>query len=174
VVDLIPVHPLGSASLDEASKIARDIAERLSLHGVATFLYGSADELQRPLVQRRKELGWFRSKLTQPGGWTAVGATPYVLNCNVKIETNDMTVGRQIAKAVRQPNFVEVMALPHGERIEIACNLNAPEAVTPEEVILRIRQNARALQCSTSDDHTVIGFREDELLRRAVERLYAK
>mmetsp|Transcript_4000 Transcript_4000/g.12007 ORF Transcript_4000/g.12007 Transcript_4000/m.12007 type:complete len:86 (-) Transcript_4000:2470-2727(-) len=85
-----------------------------------------------------------------------------------------MTVGRQIAKAVRQPNFVEVMALPHGERIEIACNLNAPEAVTPEEVILRIRQNARALQCSTSDDHTVIGFREDELLRRAVERLYAK
>ncbi|XP_078119226.1 formiminotransferase N-terminal subdomain-containing protein isoform X2 [Sander vitreus] len=59
-----------------------------------------------------------------------VGASPYVMNCNVTIDTQDMAMGRSIAAAIRESApgglpGVQVLALPHQGAVEIACNVES-------------------------------------------------
>lgn len=59
-----------------------------------------------------------------------VGASPYVMNCNVTIDTADVAIGRRIAAAIRESNpeglpGLQVLALPHEGTIEIACNVES-------------------------------------------------
>ncbi|XP_071493288.1 uncharacterized protein [Diadema antillarum] len=148
-VDLIPVYPLSATvSLQECGTIARSIAEYLSdnIQGTSFFLFGAADLPQcRSLVPRRKAVGWFRgksgidwSKFThdfgaRPSsryGLTGVGASHYVTNCNVTIDTQDLEAGREIATAIRATSAgglpgVQAMAFPHEGRVEIACNVDS-------------------------------------------------
>ncbi|XP_072335166.1 formiminotransferase N-terminal subdomain-containing protein isoform X3 [Scyliorhinus torazame] len=156
-VDLVPIYPLSeSVSLEECGEVARDIAERLS-HDVpdcSMFYFGYADQpLKRDLVQRRKELNWYkRSNLNvneiKPDvgmtvspryGLTGIGASPYVMNCNVTIDTQDLNIGQQIASAVRGANpgglrGIQAMAFPHEGTVEIACNVESFKDKPPSSV----------------------------------------
>lgn len=65
-----------------------------------------------------------------------VGASPYVMNCNVTINTEDVAIGRRIAAAIREstPNGlpgVQVLALPHEGDVEIACNVESVKGNQP-------------------------------------------
>ncbi|XP_038644987.1 formiminotransferase N-terminal subdomain-containing protein isoform X3 [Scyliorhinus canicula] len=139
-----------------------DIAERLS-HDVpdcSMFYFGYADQpLKRNLVQRRKELNWYnRSNLKvneiKPDvgmtvspryGLTGIGASPYVMNCNVTIDTQDLNIGQQIASAVRGANpgglrGIQAMAFPHEGTVEIACNVESFKDKPPSSVTEKSRQ----------------------------------
>ncbi|XP_056290994.1 formiminotransferase N-terminal subdomain-containing protein isoform X2 [Pseudoliparis swirei] len=146
-VDLIPIYPLGEEvgvedCAQEARAVARGLTERVP--GTSAFLFGWADSpRQRGLAQRRKEMGWFKETPDlrtirpdvgppprNPFGLTGVGASPYVTNCNVTIDTRDMAVGRSIAAALRESTpgglpGVQVLALPHDGAVEIACNVES-------------------------------------------------
>lgn len=141
-VDLIPIHPITQQStLDDCAKIALDIGKELTLShsGLSVFYFGHADgDLKRDLVQRRKELGWFEHE-TRPSfgalrqkskhGLTGIGASPYMSNFNVMLETNNLEVGQNIAWKIRERTGgllgVQAMAFPHGEnQIEVACNVD--------------------------------------------------
>uniref|UniRef100_A0A8C8RPM4 Formiminotransferase cyclodeaminase N-terminal like n=1 Tax=Pelusios castaneus TaxID=367368 RepID=A0A8C8RPM4_9SAUR len=148
-VDLVPIYPLLNVGVEECGKVARNIAEILTLRvpGCSVFLFGQADQPEkRSLVQRRKQLGWFKgrdfnSMKVKPDigaspseryGITGVGASPYVMNCNVTIDTEDIATGKDIASAVRGSNTsglkgVQAMAFPHNGKIEIACNVESFE-----------------------------------------------
>lgn len=58
-----------------------------------------------------------------------IGASPYVMNCNVTLDTQDLASGRAIATAVRGRSGglkgVQAMAFPNNERVEIACNVES-------------------------------------------------
>ncbi|XP_020568777.1 formimidoyltransferase-cyclodeaminase isoform X3 [Oryzias latipes] len=118
-VDLIPIYPLGEeVGIEDCAQEARAVAQGLteSVQGTSAFLFGWADSLlQRGLAQRRKEMGWFKKtpdmQAVRPDvgpqpqrryGLTGVGASPYVMNCNVTINTQDISVGRSIATAIRE------------------------------------------------------------------------
>ncbi|XP_019378714.1 PREDICTED: uncharacterized protein LOC109301883 isoform X2 [Gavialis gangeticus] len=148
-VDLVPIYPLLDVGLEECGTVARSIAERLTLHipGCSVFLFGHADQPEkRSLVQRRKQLGWFIGRdfksmenkpdigatLSQRYGLTGIGASPYVMNCNVTIDTQDLATGRNIASAIRGNSAsglkgIQSMAFPHDGKIEIACNVESFE-----------------------------------------------
>ncbi|XP_067405933.1 formiminotransferase N-terminal subdomain-containing protein isoform X2 [Emydura macquarii macquarii] len=148
-VDLVPIYPLLDVDVEECGKVAQNIAEILTLHvpECSVFLFGQADQPEkRSLVQRRKQLGWFKGRdfnsmevksdigaaPSQRYGLTGVGPSPYVMNCNVTIDTRDMATGRDIASAVRGSNTsglkgVQTMAFPHNGKIEIACNMESFE-----------------------------------------------
>ncbi|KAM8854654.1 formiminotransferase N-terminal subdomain-containing protein [Spinachia spinachia] len=156
-VDLIPIYPLGEEvgvedCATEARAVARGLTERVQ--GTSAFLFGWADSpLQRGLAQRRREMGWFKKtpnlqairpdmgpQPQNPFGLTAVGASPYVMNCNVTIDTQDMAMGHSIAAALRESTpgglpGVQVLALPHDGAVEIACNVESvkggPTSQTP-------------------------------------------
>ncbi|CAN9498013.1 unnamed protein product [Ophioblennius macclurei] len=155
-VDLVPIYPLGEEveadhCAKEALAVARGLTERV--RGSSAFLFGWADSpLQRGLAQRRKEMGWFRKKPDlqvirsdvgpQPQrrfGLTGVGASPYVMNCNVTIDTQDIAMGRDIAAAIRESTpgglpGVQVLALPHEGAVEIACNVESMKGVAPSNL----------------------------------------
>ncbi|XP_061697311.1 formiminotransferase N-terminal subdomain-containing protein isoform X2 [Syngnathoides biaculeatus] len=146
-VDLVPIYPLGEDvgiedCAQESCAIARGLTQRVP--GTSVFLFGWADSpLQRGLAQRRKEMGWFKKTPDLNSvrvcigpvpqkrfGLTGVGSSPYVMNCNVTIDTQDLTIGRKIATAIRESNLgglpgVQVLALPHEGAVEIACNVES-------------------------------------------------
>ncbi|XP_034740837.1 formiminotransferase N-terminal subdomain-containing protein [Etheostoma cragini] len=146
-VDLVPIYPLGEdVGVEDCATEARAVAEGLTerVPGTSAFLFGWADSpRQRGLAQRRKEMGWFKKtpdmqsirpdigpQPRQRFGLTGVGAGPYVMNCNVTIDTQDVAVGRSIAAAIRESApgglpGVQVLALPHEGAVEIACNVES-------------------------------------------------
>ncbi|XP_008533257.2 formiminotransferase N-terminal subdomain-containing protein isoform X1 [Equus przewalskii] len=146
-VDLIPIYPLSGVSVEECGAVARSLAESLLLHvpGCSLFLFGEADlPEKRTLVQRRKQLGWFTRRdfsTLEPDlgaaparrcGLTGIGASPYVMDCNVTIDSQDLAVGKEIAAAIRGScvnglKGVQAMAFPHEGKIEIACNVESFE-----------------------------------------------
>ncbi|XP_024142721.1 formiminotransferase N-terminal subdomain-containing protein isoform X3 [Oryzias melastigma] len=152
-VDLIPIYPLGEeVGVEHCAQEARAVAQGLTerVQGASAFLFGWADSrLQRGLAQRRKEMGWFKKtpdmKAVRPDvgpqpqkryGLTGVGASPYVMNCNVTIDTQDISVGRSIATAIRESTpgglpGVQVLALPHEGTVEIACNVESVKGDPP-------------------------------------------
>nr|XP_012776732.1 formiminotransferase N-terminal subdomain-containing protein [Maylandia zebra]XP_012776733.1 formiminotransferase N-terminal subdomain-containing protein [Maylandia zebra] len=155
-VDLIPIYPLGEEvraedCTKEALAVAQGLTERV--RGTSAFLFGWADlPLQRGLAHRRKEMGWFKKMPDlrairadvgpQPQkrfGLTGVGAGPYVMNCNVTIDTQDVSLGRSIAKAIRESTpgglpGVQVLALPHRGAVEIACNVESVKGTPPDHL----------------------------------------
>ncbi|XP_020931592.1 glutamate formimidoyltransferase-like isoform X3 [Sus scrofa] len=155
-VDLIPFYPLCGVGVEECGAVARSLAENLLLRvpGCSVFLFGEADlPEKRPLVQRRKQLGWFTRRdfsALEPDlgvaparkcGLTGIGASPYVMNCNVTIDSQDLDLGKEIASAIRGSNVnglkgVQTMAFPHQGKIEIACNVESfedPEVIETAE-----------------------------------------
>ncbi|XP_057709278.1 formiminotransferase N-terminal subdomain-containing protein [Corythoichthys intestinalis] len=154
-VDLVPIYPLGEdVGIEDCAQESRAIALGLTqrVPGTSVFLFGWADApLHRGLAQRRKEMGWFKKTadlksikacvgpVPQKGfGLTGVGASPYVMNCNVTIDTQDLIVGRHIATAIRESTpgglpGVQVLALPHEGTVEIACNVESVPGSPPEQ-----------------------------------------
>ncbi|KAM4698334.1 formiminotransferase N-terminal subdomain-containing protein [Rhinophrynus dorsalis] len=147
-IDLVPIYPLSDVGLEECGQVARVIAEEVTtcVPGCSTFLFGYADEQEKKgLAEKRRELGWFRKKTeinlnelkvdvgVKPSkryGITGVGASPYVMNCNVTLDTQDLAVGRAIATAIRSRTEgglkgVQAMAFPHNGHVEIACNVES-------------------------------------------------
>ncbi|XP_026152339.1 formiminotransferase N-terminal subdomain-containing protein [Mastacembelus armatus] len=156
VVDLVPIYPLGEeVGVEDCAREARAVAQGLTerVQGTSAFLFGWADSpLQRGLAQRRKEMGWFKKmpefQVIRPEvgpqpqkrfGLTGVGASPYVMNCNVTIDTQDIDLGRSIAKAIRESTpgglpGLQVLALPHGGAVEIACNVESVKGSPPSHM----------------------------------------
>uniref|UniRef100_A0A671K5S3 Zgc:153901 n=1 Tax=Sinocyclocheilus anshuiensis TaxID=1608454 RepID=A0A671K5S3_9TELE len=67
---------------------------------------------------------------------TIVGASPYVMNFNVTINTRDLALGRIVASAICESTpggipGVQVMALPHEGAVEIACNVENVQGGPP-------------------------------------------
>ncbi|TSM60574.1 Formiminotransferase N-terminal subdomain-containing protein [Bagarius yarrelli] len=146
-VDLVPFYPLGEeVSLEDCAKEARAVGTALTerVKGTSAFFFGWADSpLYRGLAFRRKELGWFRKvpdmavvrpdvgpPPTRRYGLTGIGVSPYVMNCNVTIDTQDVSLGRDVAASIRESSpggipGVQVIALPHEGTVEIACNVES-------------------------------------------------
>ncbi|XP_060266156.1 formiminotransferase N-terminal subdomain-containing protein isoform X6 [Ovis aries] len=208
-VDLIPIYPLSGVGVEECGAVARSLAENLirSVPGCSVFLFGEADlPEKRPLVQRRKQLGWFTrrdfSSLTPDLGpaparrcgltayqvplsmefsrqeyWSrlpfpspgdlpnagiepmspalaGIGASPYVMNCNVTIDSQDLTLGKEIASAIRGSNVnglkgVQTMAFPHEGKIEIACNVESFE----DQEVTETSEGSQYMAYSVLGDH---------------------
>lgn len=152
-VDLIPIHTITtSVSLAECGSLALNLARRLvsNIKGTSVFLFGQADQpLVRGLVERRKAVNWYHGQHgmdfsrvgwdlgtppSQRYGCTGVGAIPYVTNCNVTIDSQDLGLGREIASGIRASSQgglagVQSMAFKHEGRVEIACNVEASKVV---------------------------------------------
>lgn len=61
------------------------------------------------------------------------------MNCNVTIDTQDVSLGRSIAKAIRESTpgglpGVQVLALPHRGAVEIACNVESVKGTPPDHL----------------------------------------
>lgn len=141
-MDLIPLHPITEdTSLEDCGELAQRIVTRLvdDVPGSSYFLYGAGDHKRKSLIERRKQYGWFQSfmRLDQPPdvgayipqyGLTGVGASPYMSNFNISLDTSDMEVAKDVLRTIRDKTGglpgVSAMAFPHQGDIEVACNVD--------------------------------------------------
>lgn len=146
VVDVVPFVALDGEVA--AARSARDAfaawaAEEL---GVPCFLYG--DERTLPEVRRRA----FTDLTPDTGppsphataGACAVGHRGVLVAYNVWLPGDDLTVARQVARAIRGP-AVRALGLQVGPRVQVSLNLVAPETVGPGEAYDRVAALAAAL-----------------------------
>lgn len=140
---------------------------------VPTFLYGAAHSDGRTLASIRRELGYFKpnssgnqwvgglqSELLQlkpdegpdqsirAKGVVIVGATRWVDNYNVPVQSTDIEAVKRIARRVSTRGggleWVQAMGLAHGDdSTEVACNLLDPNRVAADQVQSEVEKLAR-------------------------------
>jgi glutamate formiminotransferase len=146
-VDVVPFVPIRGMTMADAVEIAhrfgRSFAER---HGIPVFFYEEActSEERRNLADvRRGEYEGMAAKLQDPAwvvdagpqtfnersGVTAVGARMPLIAFNVNLDTDDLSVAKSIASAVRHSSgglrYVKAMGVEVAEKgvVQVSMNL---------------------------------------------------
>ncbi|PIK32977.1 putative formimidoyltransferase-cyclodeaminase, partial [Apostichopus japonicus] len=129
------------------------------IDGFSCFLFGSADEEKKSLVDRRKEIGWFRDIQVLT---TSLELLIWVQNVK-DLELLDLAVGRRIAKAIRGTspgglNGVQAMAFPHRGNIEVACNVESYQTTAEEneKSVSNPRQTTEQIGCESTENTEAI------------------
>lgn len=179
-----------------ALRVAEGLAKRTE---VSVALYGDADAKNRSLAEVRRALGYFKGASeglwkgcpkwpdgaeewlqygpkTPPenSGVTVVGACPWVVNYNVRMQTTELQKATQVAKKVSARGGgmpgVQAMALPHKDGIEVACNLLMPDVVGPDEVQRRVEELGKEMGIPV-DTGYIIGKSPQQLLQIALQNV---
>jgi glutamate formiminotransferase / 5-formyltetrahydrofolate cyclo-ligase len=139
VADVVPFVALDPAEAAVAVTLRDQVAEEMAQsEGVSVFLYGplsgghfrTLPEVRRyAFKELAPEFGPATPNLHK--GASAYGARPLLVAWNLWISGIDLSLGRQIATAVRTSE-VRTLAFRVGDEIQISCNFIAPLEVTPE------------------------------------------
>ncbi|ELR56900.1 hypothetical protein M91_14977 [Bos mutus] len=149
-VDLIPIYPPSGVGVEECGAVARRTGFKtppLQHHGLCTLIqYSRAVTPNGGSGLSRSEAG--------PSQETGIGASPYVMNCNVTIDSQDLALGKEIASAIRGSNVnglkgVQTMAFPHEGKIEIACNVESFE----DQEVTETSEGSQYMAYSVLGDH---------------------
>ena len=147
------------------NNLGRELASILyERHKVPILFYGKLNNVR--LADIRKKLSYFDSHtrsfqaendikevetdlfgkvLVNPQiGVICLGAVPFILNYNIRLNTTNKGEASKITKGVREKDgglpHVEALTLQHHNgNMEVACNLLNPPEIGPEEVINRVK-----------------------------------
>lgn len=187
-VDHVSVHPLGETPMAVAAEVALEVAARLSAR-LPIMLYGAARPDGRSLAETRRATqayfrrGQLRADVDMAGvdldpslGICCCGATPHVLNYNVRLgAATSSDQAAAVAAAVRSRGNadpllgVEALALRHADdRYEVACNLLDAKATPPAIVLERARAAAAQVGARIEGDY-VIGLTQDQMHQALID-----
>lgn len=143
--DVIPFVPLSGVSMADCIDLARRLGQRLGDElSIPVYLYEQAatrPERQNLADVRRGEYEGIRDliavdsahapdfgpKYMGPAGATAVGARSFLIAFNVYLNTDDVEVAKQVARAVRHSSgglrFVKALGLLVDGKAQVSMNL---------------------------------------------------
>src|SRR5881296_3134982 len=113
--DVVPFVPVAGVTMDDCVALARRLGERVGKElEIPVFLYARAatrsDRVLLPDV-RKGEFEGMRGRMLEPdfgpnrvhptAGATAIGARPFLVAFNVYLDTQDVTIAKEIAKQIR-------------------------------------------------------------------------
>ena len=113
--DVVPFVPVAGVTMDDCVALARRLGERAAKElEIPVFLYARAaarsDRVLLPEV-RKGEFEGMRGRVLDPdfgpnrvhptAGATAIGARPFLVAFNVYLDTQDVTLAKEIAKQIR-------------------------------------------------------------------------
>lgn len=145
--DVVPIVPLGEATMPEAASIAHRLGERLWQDlRVPVFFYGEAGKGRRLAEIRRRavspDLGGPR--LHPKAGAVCVGARRPLVAYNIAFDEVPLDVVRRLVRRMRELPGVQALAFPLTEgRVQLSMNLTQPEEAGPAEVYEAARRLAR-------------------------------
>jgi glutamate formiminotransferase len=178
-VDVIPFVPMNDATMEDcvrlARRVGRAIGEKLA---IPVFLYGeaaSSDERRNLAEVRRGQFEGLEAKLDRPewtpdfgpgrphptAGAVAVGARGFLVAFNVVLGSGDLTIARQIARAIREANGglkgVKALGLPLASRglVQVSMNLTDVGATSLLAAYERVEREAAARGVSVVDSEVV-------------------
>ena len=142
--DVIPFIPVSDVSMKECVSIAEKLGERIwNELKIPVYLYEEAARTpeRKNLADIRKgEFEWlkeniekrppdFGDRIHSTAGATAVGAREFLIAFNVNLNTNDLSIAKKIAKAVRFKSggfrYVKALGFEIKERgiVQVSMNL---------------------------------------------------
>jgi glutamate formiminotransferase len=151
--DVVPIVPLGKATLEAARELAHELAQRIwEQLRVPVFFYGHGE------AKRLVDIRAGRAKPDVGGpqhhptaGAVSVGARPYLLAFNVILYETDLTAARALARSIRETagdgmRGVQALAFQlSGGRVQLSMNLFRLDETTPTQVIAELERRGAAL-----------------------------
>ena len=145
--DVVPIVPLGDASLEAAREAAHDVGRRVwaELH-VPVYFYGQGEGAKLADIRAgraRPDLGGPEHHPT--AGAVCVGARPALVAFNVILYDTDMVAARALAVSIRESSAglrgVQALAfdLP-GSRVQLSMNLFRLDETSPADVIAELQR----------------------------------
>jgi glutamate formiminotransferase len=180
-VDVIPLVPLGEATMADAVATARQVGRRLGGElGIPVYLYeeaASRPERRNLADVRRGEYEGLTNKMAQPdwrpdfgpqrphptAGATAVGARIYLVAYNVNLGTQEIEVAQNVARAVRSKtgglHNVKALGVMLHERhlVQVSMNIVDPFQ-TPLYRVLELVRVEAARQGVPVVDSEIVGL----------------
>ncbi|MDQ3386734.1 MAG: glutamate formimidoyltransferase [Actinomycetota bacterium] len=162
-LDVLPFIPLEDTTMDDASRLAHRVGERLGSLGFPIFLYENA-----VTAPHRKNLADIRSggyeglsariqtsdwkpdfgpdELDPRRGAIVVGARPFLIAFNAFLDTPDVEVARDIARKVRGRDGglpgVKALGLLVGGHAQVSMNLTDLESTALPTALEAVRESA--------------------------------
>jgi glutamate formiminotransferase len=164
-VDVVPFVPIQGVKMGEAVQLAREFGKELGKKGVPIFFYEEAatspERKDLPSI-RKGEYEGLKEKLKDPkwkpdegpgsfnpkSGATVVGARFPLVAYNVNLETENLTIAKEIAKKVRFKDggfpHVRAMAVDLKEKrmVQVSMNLTNYRVTNIPKVFEFIREEA--------------------------------
>lgn len=177
-VDVVPFIPAREVSQEEALEVARAFGEYLGSLGVPVYYYEEAATRpeRKSLVDIRKgEYESFKDKMTKPewapdagpfafvpnSGATVTGVRFPLVAFNINLRTDDLSIGKQIVKAVRGATGgyqnVRAIALEISDTkmIQISMNLTQYQKTPIHRVFETIKSEAESRGILIADTELV-------------------
>lgn len=166
VADVVPLVPLVPDDMPRAIAAARTLARRAGAElGLPVFHYAELGGGRRPAFFRRGGLDELcrrieagelvpddgPRRIDPRAGVVLIGARPLLVAYNVDLATDDVSVAREIAAAIREssggiPGVQAIgLALPGSGRVQVSMNVIDIESAPLHEVVRRVRDEASAL-----------------------------
>ncbi len=147
-IDVVPFVPVAGATMQDCVRLARQYAEQLwQTLRIPAFLYEQAAVVleRRPLQQvRRLAMAGAQPDVGEgrhlTAGACAVGARDFLIAWNIWLETADLAVARQIARAIRYSSGgfpgVKALGLPLASQGLVQVSINSTDVrATPLHVV---------------------------------------
>lgn len=156
-VDVVPFVPLGSTPMEAAQEVAlstaQEVATRFELP-VLLYEYSARNPAHRNLPDLRRQGLQERLLENAPDfgpvqlhprlGATVMGARKPLVAFNVVLESQDLSLAREIAKFLRGLPGVRSLGLwlESQRRVQVSINLTDPEQIDLEEVFTHVSEQA--------------------------------
>ena len=151
--DVVPVIPLGKATLEAARGIAHEVAERIWKElRVPVFYYGHGEGKRLVDIRAGRATPDVGGPQLHPSaGAVSVGARPSLVAFNVILYDTDLVTTRALARSIRETasgGLRGVQALVFqltGGRVQLSMNLFRLDETTPSQVIAELEQRGASV-----------------------------
>lgn len=162
--DVVPFVPISGVTMEQCVEIARRLGARVGSElGIPVYLYEQAatrpervnlENIRRGEYETLKsEIGVVSEREPDFGpaslgkaGATVIGARPYLIAFNVYLTTEDVSIAKKIARAVRHSSgglhFVKALGLLVEGRAQVSMNLTDYHRTPVARVVEMIRREA--------------------------------
>lgn len=187
--DVAPLIPLRDASMDDCVELARRLGRRLGEElQIPVYLYEAAatrPERRNLADVRRGEYEGLKQTIgvdparapdfgparLGPAGATAVGARPPLVAYNIYLNTEDVNVAKQIARALRHSNgglrYCKALGLLVGGRAQVSINMTDYRSTPLHRAFELVRSEAQRYGVVPTESEIVGLVPEDALLDAA-------
>ena len=188
--DVVPFIPIRGITMAECVEMAHRVGERIGAElGIPIFFYEEAalkPERKRLEVIRKgeyeelkKDIGKDPSRKPDCGpetlgtaGATVIGAREFLIAYNVNLTTDDESIAKKIAKAVRQSSgglpFVKALGMTVDERAQVSMNLTNYKETPIPIVVEAIRKEAESYGVGIHNSELVGLIPQDAMIQTAV------
>jgi len=169
--DVLPFVPVRGVTMDQCVTLAHEAGERIARElQIPVYFYERAalhkdrvrleDVRQRGFEDLRERIGIESLRAPDIGpprvhesaGAIAIGARPFLIAFNINLRTNDISIARRIARAIRERDgglpFVKALGfeLQSRDLVQVSMNLIDYESTGLAEVFAAVQKQAEALK----------------------------